>query len=444
KFDVPGLTSSSSFCGDFRTGSCLHQDPYCLNAVSLLFPQSANKYWLSFLPKYKKRFDDIFQQIPYYKCCTTPFSHKKFVIDIELIEALDFPFWIAEQKPGYLTYLGCGAYHQVQNAGINWMESVAFISYRWEVGAHRQPINCCQADKEFYQEDQWKPIRNYMIQEEEQMKTQWSNFGDEKISKKAEVMKIEVNQKAKLFELNQNLNNEGDDEVCKDKNGIDLSAFEFNIDPMFSRISKSEMEKDLPASDEENLLDRISEEKKSYENENELINEEEKFIFGYQNEMFEDNELLYQNQIFGQNEFNQEINKENQVFEQNESDEENKSDEENLYEAENEKLPGSKKIIQIRATILTSDDALPINLQEPVPPSKEIQSKLDKINKRIHKNQRQRQAPATKEYAAKRPPKKGPRKPDIKHRKKVLDAIQHSKNETKAAKIIFERTSKAN
>uniref|UniRef100_A0AC34G322 JmjC domain-containing protein n=1 Tax=Panagrolaimus sp. ES5 TaxID=591445 RepID=A0AC34G322_9BILA len=417
-----GLTTSSTIIGDLDTGSVLHQDDFGLCTASLSFPGSADKYWFGFLPKYAPRLYEIINVIPNYRSCILPISHRDLLVDIELIEELNFPYWIAEQKPGYMTFIGPSVVHQVRNAGANWNEAINFISYRWDVEAHRQPFTCCDRDKDFFDKPEWDPLKSYFLESENEMKREWNKF---KLVEKEDIGEMIVED-----DLHQNSqeheSNDGDNEKETEKEK------ELNEPSMPSSDLKSKECYQTKFQDEQN------EESSNPESVEELSDEE----------IFDKKETLLKEKTISEEE------------EEQTSSEDESCDEENVFkknitipscassekndESENEQEFEKEQNIKISTTITTSEEPLPINLKERVPASKEIKPKLDQINKRIRANYLKRQATATKEYELKRPPRKALKTPVPKYQRKISNAIQHSKDETKAAKIIFERTSKAN
>uniref|UniRef100_A0A914PML9 JmjC domain-containing protein n=1 Tax=Panagrolaimus davidi TaxID=227884 RepID=A0A914PML9_9BILA len=165
---------SKTIIGNSNTRCTVHQDDFGFCAASLLL-SGANKDWIAFLPKYKSRFEDSIRQMPNYEKCKSPLFHGDLYVDAELLESLDFPFWIAEQQPGYITYLTPSAIHMVCNEGINWTELVSFMGYRWEVDAHRIQ-DCCGLAKDLYRGKGWEPIVKYYDWSEKEMGQQWNKF----------------------------------------------------------------------------------------------------------------------------------------------------------------------------------------------------------------------------------------------------------------------------
>uniref|UniRef100_A0AC34GN73 Uncharacterized protein n=1 Tax=Panagrolaimus sp. ES5 TaxID=591445 RepID=A0AC34GN73_9BILA len=67
---------------------------------------------------------------------------------------------------------------------ICWNENTSFASYRWQVAAHRQPLHCCEIDKNYFIETNKTQIQELLTNDEQKASESWKNFKERAVPSK--------------------------------------------------------------------------------------------------------------------------------------------------------------------------------------------------------------------------------------------------------------------
>uniref|UniRef100_A0A914Q678 JmjC domain-containing protein n=1 Tax=Panagrolaimus davidi TaxID=227884 RepID=A0A914Q678_9BILA len=153
---IPGVTDSYSYIGEPLTYSLWHREDFMMASGSFLFPGSSFKIWIGIASEYRQILEDYVRE--HRPGCKGPFNHKDLMLDVEILEQLNIPYYIAVQEPGELVVTFPAGFHQVVNANLNWSEAVNFICFRWQHDARRQYIYCCEDMVHEYSDKPWQSI----------------------------------------------------------------------------------------------------------------------------------------------------------------------------------------------------------------------------------------------------------------------------------------------